>query len=285
MKAREIDEKNENKEYGYIMAIDGANINSNDLPFKEELYQGRLKDIGIYLSMLRQQEGWLNKTFKEIRHISYNYLLRDGLLWKRPKRKDGISLRVVDDAKTKNEVLEEFHDSLWTEHRGIWATYNKIKEQYWWKGLYKDVEDFVASCTKCQLQSKMRYRNEFHPTYPLAMYFQWVIDLVAMPLGLWDMKYVVLAREELSNFIEGKALRTKSTEGICRFILEDIFSRYGSIGRMRADRGELDATEARDFFHIFRTKVNYVHRRFFAYLDVFGLERWCFKRNIIRTTY
>jgi hypothetical protein len=43
-------------------------------------------------------------------------------------------------------------------------------------------------------------------------------------------------------------LRTKSTEGVCRFILEDIFNRYGTIGKMRADRGELDAVEARNFF-------------------------------------
>jgi hypothetical protein len=110
------------------------------------------------------------------------------------------------------------------------------------------VEDFVASCIECQLQSKIRYRDELHPTYPLAIYFQWVIDLVAMPLGLWEMKYLVLAREELSNFVEGRALRTKSTEGVCRFILEDIFSKYGTNGRMRADPGELDAVEARNFF-------------------------------------
>ena len=58
----------------------------------------------------------------------------------------------------------------------------------------------------------------------------------------------VLAKEELSNYVEGRALRSKSTEVICRFILEDIVCRYGSIGRMRADRGELDAKEAREFF-------------------------------------
>jgi hypothetical protein len=69
-----------------------------------------------------------------------------------------------------------------------------------------------------------------------------------MPLGLWGMKYLVLAIEELSNFVEGRALRTKSTEGVCRFILEDIFIRYGTIGRMRADQGELDTVEARNFF-------------------------------------
>ena len=69
------------------------------------------------------------------------------------------------------------------------------------------------------------------------------------------MKYLVLAREELSNFVEGRALRTKSTEGVCRFILEDIFSRYGTIGRMRADRGELDAAEATNFFERYGVRL------------------------------
>ena len=150
--------------------------------------------------------------------------------------------------ETKNQILKKFHDIFWAGHRGIWATYNKIKERYWWKGLYKDVEDFVASCVDCQLQSKVRYRDELNSTYPLAIYFQWVIDLFAMPLGLWGMKYLVLAREELSNFVEGRALRTKSTKGVCRFILEDIFNRYGIIGRMRADQGELDVAEATSYF-------------------------------------
>jgi hypothetical protein len=43
-------------------------------------------------------------------------------------------------------------------------------------------------------------------------------------------------------------LRTKSTERVYKFILEDIFSRYDTIGRMRADRGELDVVEAINFF-------------------------------------
>jgi hypothetical protein len=190
----------------------------------------------------------MDKTFKNIRHQSYGYLLKDGFLWKRAKRVDEMPLRVVGDPETKTQVLKEFHDSLWAGHRGVWATYTKIKERYWWKGLYKDVEEFVSSCVVCQLQSKVRHRDELHPTYPIAIHFQWMIDLVAMPNAMWGMKYLVLAREELSNFVEGRALRTKTTENVCRFILEDIFSRYGSIGRMRADRGELDVTEAKEFF-------------------------------------
>ena len=69
------------------------------------------------------------------------------------------------------------------------------------------------------------------------------------------MKYLVLAREELSNFVEGKALRTKSIERVCRFILEDIFNRYGTLGRMRVDQGELDAIKATSFFERYGVRL------------------------------
>ena len=73
----------------------------------------------------------MDKTFKDIKYESYDYSLRDGFLWKRPKRKDGVLLRVVGDIGTKTQILKEFHDTFWAGHRGIWTTYNKIKERYW----------------------------------------------------------------------------------------------------------------------------------------------------------
>ena len=187
---------------GYVMMIDGENSSTRALRVMTELYEGKLRDIGLYLSTMKRQAGWMDKTFKNIRHQSYGYLLKDGFLWKRAKRTDQMPLRVVGDSETKTQVLKEFHDSLWAGHRGVWATYTKIKERYWWKGLYKDVEEFVSSCVVCQLQSKVRHRDELHPTYPIAIHFQWMIDLVAMPNAMWGMKYLVLAREELSNFVE-----------------------------------------------------------------------------------
>ena len=55
-------------------------------------------------------------------------------------------------------------------------------------------------------------------------------------------------KKKLLKFVEGRALRTKTTKNIRRFIFEDIFSRYKSIGRMRINRGELDVIEAEGFF-------------------------------------
>ena len=75
-----------------------------------------------------------------------------------------------------------------------------------------------------------------------------MIDLVTMPLGVGQKRYLVLAREDLTNQMEGHALQTKGTLGLYQFILEDIVCRYGCIGKIVADRGELNSAEAQDFF-------------------------------------
>ena len=48
--------------------------------------------------------------------------------------------------------------------------------------------------------------------------------------------------------MEGRALRQKTTSAVCRFLLEDVVCRYGCIGKIVADRGELNSEEAKQFF-------------------------------------
>ncbi|KAL3697011.1 hypothetical protein R1sor_011087 [Riccia sorocarpa] len=223
--------------------------------FREDLYDGEWLDIGRYLETLSKQEGWTDEEYRKVRKKAYSYMLEDGFLWKRPKRGTGVPLRVVCDRETQLKLITEFHESLWAGHRGIWATYSKLKERYWWKNMYRDVVVFVESCLTCQMYSNVRHRDGLHPTYPLAFYFKWVVDLVTMPVGLWAMRYLVLAREDLSNQVEGRALRTKATEGVCRFLLEDVICRYGCVGKVTADRGELDAKEAEEFFQRYGVKL------------------------------
>ena len=114
--------------------------NAHALEFSDEsMHEGEWFLIGSYLSTLTRQEDWSNAEFRKIRKKAYGYFLRDGHLWKRPKQPKGIPQRVVCDKVTQQHVLKEFHESLWAGHRGIWATFAKVKDRYWWKGMYKDV--------------------------------------------------------------------------------------------------------------------------------------------------
>ena len=65
--------------------------------------------------------------------------------------------------------------------------------------MYKEVKEYVETCKICQYFSEIRHRDGHHPTFPVAMHYQWSLDLVMMPKGMWQMKYMVLAREDLRN--------------------------------------------------------------------------------------
>ena len=49
--------------------------------------------------------------------------------------------------------------------------------------------------------------------------------------------YLVLAKEDLTNQVEGRALQNKTTAAVCRFRIEDVICRYGCVGKIVADRG------------------------------------------------
>ena len=135
-------------------------------------------------------------------------------------------------------------DSPWAGHRGTWATFEKIKGKFWWPGLYRDVHRFVTTCESCQMHSVVRHRDELHPT----VHFKWMVDLVTMPMGVGQIRYSVLAREDLTNQVEGRALQNKTTVAVCWFLIEDVICRYGCVGKIVADHGELDVEEAEELF-------------------------------------
>ena len=64
--------------------------------------------------------------------------MKDGVLWFRNL------LRVPNNSALKKELLKETHDSALTTHPGNAKMYQDLKPYYWWTGMKKDVENYVA---------------------------------------------------------------------------------------------------------------------------------------------
>jgi len=47
----------------------------------------------------------------------------------------------------------------------------------------------------------------------------------------------VLARDDLSKYVEGRALQQASAQAVARFVMEDIVYQYGCIGKIVTDNG------------------------------------------------
>ncbi|OWY94796.1 reverse transcriptase, partial [Phytophthora megakarya] len=64
-------------------------------------------------------------------------------------------LRLVVPSTMIQEVLQNCHDSLEGGHQGIARTFNRVKLDYYWIGLYSDVARHVRCCPDCS-SSKSR---------------------------------------------------------------------------------------------------------------------------------
>ena len=76
----------------------------------------------------------------------------DGILW----LQDRLVVPVVGDIR--RTLLEAAHNSSYTMHPGSTKMYHDLRMHYWWKGMKKDVADFVVKCLTCQ-QVKVEHQR------------------------------------------------------------------------------------------------------------------------------
>jgi hypothetical protein len=86
--------------------------------FDENEYEGEWLLIGWFLRTMTPAAEWTREEANWIRKKAYRFFLRDGRIWKHPKKRNGVPLRVVVKEE-QEELLAAFHDSPWAGHRGV----------------------------------------------------------------------------------------------------------------------------------------------------------------------
>ena len=105
---------------------------------------------------------WISKCLfnaKAPKHEMELFTHIKGLLYKHFIDSGQTFLALVIPKSWKYTVLEEAHDKL--GHQGNTHTYCLIKQQYYWKGMNKDIHKYIANCALCH-REKAKIQN-----YPL----------------------------------------------------------------------------------------------------------------------
>ena len=71
-----------------------------------------------------------------------------GRLWRRRSPPSGGSQLVVPVRK-RQDLIRQFHDSLFAHHLGITRTVFRLLDRVYWPGLRRDVQTYIKSCTIC----------------------------------------------------------------------------------------------------------------------------------------
>ena len=117
-------------------------------------------------------------------------------------------LCVPDDKELKKKLLYEAHKTVFTMHPGGNKMYQDLKQFYWWKGMKRDVTEYVSRCLMCQ-QVKVEHQVPTGLLNPLPIP-QWKWDNITMdfvsgfPLTQQkhDVVWVIVDRlKKSANFI------------------------------------------------------------------------------------
>jgi len=132
---------NENEEHKEDDSDDDDDENDvDDMPHD-------LKSIKGYLLTLERPVGMTDKAFNSFRQHALRFLIYEVVLFRRAKQ-NMPPKRVIWGKNVQIDIIWQLHNE--SGHRGTKGMYEKTALWYWWRGLYRDVEQWVKSCEECQ---------------------------------------------------------------------------------------------------------------------------------------
>ncbi|GJX38094.1 reverse transcriptase domain-containing protein [Tanacetum coccineum] len=145
-----------------------------------------------------------NKFFKDVKH----YFWDDPFLFK--IYADQVIRRCVHGQEAI-DILKACHNGPTRGHHGPNYTAKKVFDSgFYWPTIYRDAHDLVKSCDSCQRQGKISQRDEMpqNAIQVCEIFDVWGIDFMGPFPSSRGNKYILVAVDYLSKWVEAKALPT-----------------------------------------------------------------------------
>ncbi|KAG3074365.1 hypothetical protein PI124_g14721 [Phytophthora idaei] len=160
------------------------------------------------------------------------------------------------------EVLQNCHDSLEGGHQGVVRTFQRVKSDYYWAGLYADVEKHAKSCPDCSSSKSRPQLRGYSPGNVLA----------ERPFPIVSMDFVIslpktgtallLFQGSFTGFVIAKDMSDTSALRVAQVFEECVYRRFGAPSLIRHDR---DPRFMSEFFQAFTEMIQSRSRATLSY--------------------
>ncbi|GJT67292.1 reverse transcriptase domain-containing protein [Tanacetum coccineum] len=213
-----------------------------------------IKGNFIIKGMSTQQK---RKFFKDVKHYFWDdpYLFRTCA--------DQIIRRCVHGQEAL-EILKACHEGPTGGHHSANLTAQKVFDAgFFWPTIYRDAHTMIKSCDTCQRQGKISQRDEMpqNAIQVCEIFDVWGIDFMGPFPSSHGNKYILVAVDYLSKWVEAKALPTNDARVVVKF-LKSLFARFGTPRAIISDRG---THFCNDQFAKVMSKYGVTHRLATAY--------------------
>ncbi|GJR20286.1 reverse transcriptase domain-containing protein [Tanacetum coccineum] len=198
-----------------------------------------------------------NKFFKDVKH----YFWDDPYLFKICADQ---MIRWCVAGQEAFDILKACHSGpTWGYYGANYTTKKVFDSGFYWPTIYRDAHDLVTRCDTCQHQGKISQRDEMpqNSIQVCKIIDMWGIDFMGPFSSSRGNKYILVAVDYLSKWVEVKALPTNDARVICKF-LKSLFARFGAPRTIISDRGTHFCNEQ---FAKAMLKYGVTHRLYTAY--------------------
>ena len=153
----------------------------------------------------------------------------------------GQRLCVPDVIELKKEIMEKAHSSAYAMHLGSTKMYWTLRDHYWWRGMKREIAEFVSKCLTCQ-QIKIEHQKPVGLLQPLSIP-EWKWERITMDFVTGfprtkrghDVIWVIVDRlTKLAHFIATN--NTYSLERYAQLYVVEIVRLHGAPVSIVSDR-------------------------------------------------
>nr|XP_016456314.1 PREDICTED: uncharacterized protein LOC107780303 [Nicotiana tabacum] len=152
---------------------------------------------------------------------------------------DQLMIRCVPESEI-NVILHECHASPYgSHHAGDKTTAKVLQSGFYWPKVFKDPHEFVRICDRCQRTGTITKRHEMplHGIMEVEIFDVWEIDFMGQFPSSSGCKYILVAVDYVSKWVEAIALPTNDANVVIKFVKKHIFTRFGTPRVMISDWG------------------------------------------------
>lgn len=147
----------------------------------------------------------------------------------------------IDDPNEQLKLIQKYHgDRIRGGHCGQKRLYAKLRNQFYWRGMTRDIAKYVKHCKECMLSKpKMGTREPMAVTpTPQKPFDSIIVDTIGpMPTTHGGNRYAITLICDLSKYLITIPIPNDKANTIAKGIFENFVLIYGTPKRIRTDRG------------------------------------------------
>jgi hypothetical protein len=193
-------------------------------------------ETGDTMDIPAQHKERVNKTVDK-------YVLQEGVLYRLAENRvvNGKNmLLLVIPRSLVDKVMHFMHDEPSGSHFGLHKTYWKIKQRFYWEGMFRDVQMWIKTCKSCMSRKGyvVNQRGQLltipipGPNYMISA------DIMGpFPISNSGNRFLLLITDKFTHWVVEVPLKNIDSDTVARAIVEKWICNFGVFEKFLTDRG------------------------------------------------